>query len=317
MSSQAIFTGMKEVVAFIGGWDRTVANWSTDRTNLFEVLKKEALSRFENAYNWSFLYKLATLELVPSYTTGTIAIASGVVTGTGTVFPSWAAEGDLWVTDDSEMRQYTVASRGGDTAITLDDLTVNVSAGATYTLRRQFYNLPTDFGGTVDKGFAFRRDSIYAGRAIQKLGHADFQMMDSEVGGTSGVPCYYFLQTIPVTATASTTWRVAFTPLPGDTMFLDYRYKIIAADVDTTNDYPYGGANHSETILASLKYSAALYFEKPNSQELYFEYQQKLRDSIRQEQHYRPIDYGPGRHGYERGSARPGSAAIDAAPLFT
>ena len=316
MSSQVTFAKFKEAFAFEVGGDRTTGNWSTDRDNLFEYLKKDAVSRFEQAHRWSFLYIDAALELVPSYTTGTIAIASGVVTGTGTTFPSWAAQGDLWVDDDGEMRRYSVASYSSGTSITLDDTSVNVSSGATYSLRRHWYNLPSDFAGTLDRGFAFRRDSVYAGVPLQKVGLADYQAYDRDIGGTTGTPCYFTLQPISATSGASTTWKVGFTPLPGDTMFLDYRYRIAPADVGS-GQYPAGGAAHSETLLASFKYSIALYMQRNNAEERRLEYVRRLQDSINADGHYRPIDYGPRGHAnYDFALERHRYGSIDDATIF-
>ncbi len=314
MSAVTTYAKMKEVVALVAGWDRTTANWSTDRDNLFETLKKDALSRFEGAYPWSFLYKWASLELTPAYETGTIAIASGVVTLTGGTFPSWAAQGDLWVEDDDETRRYSVSTRDGNTQITLNDTSVAVTAGATYALKRHFYDLPSDFGGTLDRGFAFRRDSVYAGHVIKLVGLSEYQQLDREVGTITGAPRYCALQ-----ADSVSSWLVGFTPLPTGTLFLDYRYKLVPADV-TSGNSPYGGGLHAETILASLRYSTALHLEKPSAQAFLIEYERKLRDSIRMNGNFRPVDYGPGDVSYHHYGCDSGdywNASIDDATLFT
>ena len=318
MSAQVIYTKMEECVALEAGWDRTTDNWSTDRDNLFKYFKKDALSRFENAYPWSFLNIRTTLDLVPTYSTGTVEIAAGVVTLTGGTFPAWAEYGDLWITDDGAMQRYSVDSRDGNTQITLDDTSVAVSSGATYALRRHTYDLPSDFGGAFVRGFSFRRDSIYSGQTIEQVGHAEFQQHDSDILDGTGAPRFFLLQPVAVTATASSRWQVLFTPLPGEAMQLDYHYKAIPADVDGTNDYPYGGAIHSETILASLRYSVDLYFHRPNAEERRMEYARKLQDSIRADGQFRPIDYGPGSQGiyWSRGE-RHAYASIDDATLFT
>ena len=64
------------------------------------------------------------------YGTGTIAIASGVVTLSSGTFPAWAADGVLEV----GAAAYTVNTRDSGTQVTLDDLTVTVSSGAAYLL---------------------------------------------------------------------------------------------------------------------------------------------------------------------------------------
>ncbi len=70
------------------------------------------------------------LGLGRTYSAGTFAISSGVVTLTGGTFPTWAAAGTV----DLGGVGYTVASRGGDTAITLDDTSVTDAGPTAYVL---------------------------------------------------------------------------------------------------------------------------------------------------------------------------------------
>ena len=82
-------------------------------------------------HQWTFLRPTTTLTTTAPYTTGTVAIASGVVTlSVAGTWPSWADEGELKVGGTT----YTVASRGGDNQITLDDTSVTVT-GSTPTIR--------------------------------------------------------------------------------------------------------------------------------------------------------------------------------------
>lgn len=66
-----------------------------------------------------------------TYNTGTVTVASGVVTLASGTFPNWAASGSVVVGSDT----YTVNTRDSDTQVTLDDLTVNVGAGASYVIK--------------------------------------------------------------------------------------------------------------------------------------------------------------------------------------
>ena len=58
-----------------------------------------------------------------SYSTGTVAISSGVVTLSGGTFPTWAAEGVLGVGEEL----YQIKSRDSNTQITLYDTTATAS----------------------------------------------------------------------------------------------------------------------------------------------------------------------------------------------
>jgi len=301
MSSQAIFTRMEEIVAYELGWDRTSNNWSTDQDNLFETIKKEGLSLFENppvlpgertTHQWTFLYPFASLQLSPSYSTGTITVDTGSVDLTGGTFPTWAAQGDLWFTDDDDVQQRVpVASRTDADTLAIDDPEI-LATVVTYSLKRHSYDLPTNFGGLYGSGFTFRRDSTYAGQEIREVGPHELRLYDSST--LDGVPCMYCLEPIAITATASTLWKVSFAPLPNATMHLEYQYRVLPADVDSTNDYPYGGPAHSETILAAIKHAARMRVHRDESG--YGDFMRKLETSVRFDRQNKPTDLGRGRN---------------------
>ena len=69
-----------------------------------------------------------------SYSTGTVAISSGVVTLSGGTFPTWAAEGVLGVGEEL----YQIKSRDSNTQITLYDTTATASGGTSFILYGQF-----------------------------------------------------------------------------------------------------------------------------------------------------------------------------------
>ncbi|MDA1013526.1 MAG: hypothetical protein O3A00_03615, partial [Planctomycetota bacterium] len=90
------------------------------------------------------------LRVAQSYFfTGSVEVASGVVTLTGGTFPSWAADGEVVVGGKS----YTVKTRDSDTQVTLDNLAVNAVAGTPFKLGRRpgsaLYDLRPDIGSTT------------------------------------------------------------------------------------------------------------------------------------------------------------------------
>jgi hypothetical protein len=323
MSSQVTFAKMQETVAFAAGWDRTTGNWATDRDNFFVMVKKECLSQFENpppiagertAHNWSFMHPWTTLELTPAYATGTVTIVAGVVTLAGGTFPAWAAQGDIWVTDDDESRRYSVNTRDSNTQVTLNDTSVAVSAGAEYSLKRHSYDLPADFGGTMENPFNFQRDNIYAGRTIKHVGAHELRQFDRDL---DGVPCVYSLDSIAPTTTASSTWKVTFAPLPGSTMFLEYQYHAVPPDVTSGGTYAYGGAVHSETILASLVAATKKKLNHQDADQAYADFMRKLDASVRYDrQNFKRTDYGVRRWDADCHTPRHRYSSIDDATLF-
>ena len=76
-----------------------------------------------------------------------------------------------------------------------------------------------------------------------------------------------------------TRWRVSFYPVPEQTYYLEYRYHAIPPALDASNNiYHYGGAEHSQTILASVV--DALYRRVRSSNEKREDFMGRLRQSI-------------------------------------
>ena len=115
--------------------------YSDDQTSDIEECIGDGLRDVYSAHDWSFFKPLEDLTTTAPYETGTVEIVDGVVTLSDGVFPSWAADGILMV-DDS---YYSVASRDGDTQITLDDTSVDVDAETSYELGRPEIELPAAF----------------------------------------------------------------------------------------------------------------------------------------------------------------------------
>jgi len=127
-STQVSFAILQERVGHYLFGIRT--GFSSDQQSDIGDCLNDGLRRVYAAHNWSFLRPLADVVTTAPYATGTVTIASGVVTLTGGTFPSWAASGVLKVSN----RYYSVASRGSDTQITLDDTSVTVASAASFQL---------------------------------------------------------------------------------------------------------------------------------------------------------------------------------------
>jgi hypothetical protein len=95
---------------------------------------------------WTCYLKHGRINLQAPYTTGTIEYTASTrtLTLTGGTWPAWAAEGTVRV-DDVDAR---VEERSSDTDLILSaSLTFldNISAGTSYTLYKDAYELPADF----------------------------------------------------------------------------------------------------------------------------------------------------------------------------
>ena len=261
----ATYDHIQKIVALELGWRRDPSSWTAENDSDFELIVDQGLRQFyypdilpgeQSQHNWSFLYPLAEIELTAVHTTGKIDnIAAGVVTGIDTAFPSWTAQGDLWIVDDEQTRRYTIDASKSVTAtsFTLNDLNASISTPAdlTYSLRRHYYDLPDDFGGMASDGFVYRRDE-YRGQVVRQVGEATLRSMDHEYN-TALYPEVFALVPVVPTASQSSRWQVIFQPLAQETMFLEYRYNAIPPTLTGgAHIYHYGGAEHSEAVISSV-----------------------------------------------------------------
>lgn len=139
------------------------------------------------AYQWRWLEKHHPLSIDPLYETGTIAVSGGTITGTGTVFPSWAADGFVAVAG----HVLYVDERTSNTVLTTTNTALTVAAGAEFTLYRYRYPLPTDFaewlGGVVYADGTQSRILADASEPEIRLRYA----IGQGLGGQSPVPGWY------------------------------------------------------------------------------------------------------------------------------
>ena len=67
---------------------------------------------------------------------------------------------------------------------------------------------------------------------------------------TSGTPQFAAVQPVAPTASAGQRFQVQFWPTP-TACTLKYQYRVRVDKISSSNPYPYGGTDHSETILES------------------------------------------------------------------
>lgn len=243
---------LQKEVGYVLGFGLDTREWNDQEYMLADRYIQSGLRMFYSpaainghSHQWSFMRPIAEMETVAPYATGTVTVVDGVVTLAGGTFPSWAANGDLSVAS----RIYSIASRDGDTQVTLDDLTVDVTAGATYELRRYAYDLPDDWAG-VDGPLTFQpgandfRKSI---KIVSEILIRQWRQHDSY----SSFPRTAATRVRSHEATVGTRYEILFFPAPDDVYAIQYRYKAAPNDLSKTNKYPLGGQPHAETIKAA------------------------------------------------------------------
>jgi len=102
----------------------------------------DAITMVATAADWPWYHTYGRVTLQPVYSTGTISVTTGsaAVAGTATVFPSWAASGEMLIDGQWE----TVLTRSSNTALVLDNVYARSNYSGAYTLVQWEYTLPSD-----------------------------------------------------------------------------------------------------------------------------------------------------------------------------
>lgn len=128
--------------------------WSYARRMAHNKSGTQADTRIKNAVNdaldmlamekeWDFYIRRGFVQLQASYSTGTLTLTNGATSCvlTGGTFPSWAAEGRLYI---SNFPVLDVASRTDDTNLVLSAAFGGADGDYSYTLFQDNYSLPAN-----------------------------------------------------------------------------------------------------------------------------------------------------------------------------
>jgi len=236
------------------------SSYSADQTTDIEECIKDGLHDVYTAHSWSFFRPVKEITTTAPYDTGTITIASGVVTLSSGTFPAWAAVGVLKI--DNEY--YDVDTRDGDTQITLEDTSVTEADASSYELGRPEYDLPTGFE-------AIEGDLTY------EPGQSDFyppikQRHDGEIRRKRqddpyhDRPLYYGIRTVEFDPTVGSRRRLSLYPTPDAAYVLKARMKLRATMIDGTNQYPVGGESLSSLITEACLAAAERGYDEQEGQ---------------------------------------------------
>jgi hypothetical protein len=210
-----------------------------------------------SAHEWSFLRPITTLTLQAPYSTGTIAVASGVVTLTGGTFPSWAASGRLSVNGT----EYEVNTRDSGTQVTLVDTSVTVSSGATYELFQDDYSLGDDFERLLSPvTYNPGGSNKWALTQVPESVIREWRAEETSRTGTQ-YPTHFAIRSVANDPTVGTRSLILFYPSVATTAVLEYQYKVRPSELTTTNKYAWGASDHSETIKDAVLASFEMHLD--------------------------------------------------------
>lgn len=213
------------------------------------VYEPDLLPNEAQVHLWPFMQpKLTSFDLNAPYSTGTVTVVAGVVTGVGTTFPSWAADAEFVVGGVS----YSVASRASTTSLTLDDTAVTAAALSTYTLQQIDYVLPDLFGGFRGDLF-LDQSSSSLGQVLQR---ADKQELlgyqKSGIADFAAQPARFAVFTQDQTGAAGQRWMITLWPTADAAYTLSGFYTINPYQLTSSLPYPMGGLPLSECLREAV-----------------------------------------------------------------
>lgn len=233
--------------------------YTADQTTDIEQCIKDGLRYVYSAHDWSFFRPLQDISTTAPYATGTVTIASGVVTLTGGTFPSWADYGILKVSN----AYYSVASRDGDTQITLDDTSVTVAAATAFQLGRPEIPLDDSFiDVSGDRKLTYYPDQneLYPAVCNRDDQYIRTKQMDDPYYDR---PIFYSIRTVEFDPTVGSRKRLAFYPTPDAAYVLRVPMILRPTMIDGTNLYPVGGEMLAQIITEACLMAVELdFFEK-------------------------------------------------------
>jgi len=261
---QTTFTELEAEIGRFLGYDRTVTNWSTAQVADLVAIIKRGLRQFyfpqptipgELAHRWTFLRPQAELVIWDdviaadeiTVSTATYADPVTTITASDDVFYPSMEEKSMVLNETSyvidEYVSATVVKVTGDASGETDE-TILIASNDLFTL-------PWDFGGMAGDGrFTFDVDENKLA-SIRVTADAKIRLL-RQTTTSSGTP--YLVAIVPLSTTGSQAqrWAAQFHPPPNDVITLYYRYNILPDSLtDSSNEYPYGSAAHSETLLES------------------------------------------------------------------
>lgn len=213
---------------------------------------QDGLSRVYASHEWSFFKPVVDVTTTEPYSTGTITIASGVVTLTGGSFPSWAADGLLKVRDN----YYSVISRNSSLSLTLNAPSLTVASASDYQLARSVIPMNAGFEAVANDSeltYYPSENSFYppvkqrGDQAIRKLeqSHPQFDR-----------PVYYSIRTEAFDSTVGSKKSLVFYPTPDQAYTMRVPMILRPVMLDNANQYPIGGEMLSQVILEACLASA-------------------------------------------------------------
>lgn len=214
-------------LATILGVSRTVANWDPTLTADINRIIRSGRRRFFSANDWSFLTQHISFVTAATLATGTVGAVNGVVTLAGSTFPTDVVNNYLFATEGAD-GIFSVKTRDTATQITLHDTSVNFAALKKYTLHKNKFDLPTNFGGFRGPVHTANNERLHESAIIPEFEVRTIQ--NNRVLKTGRPNLFTVSQRLADEETGIPTWYLQVYPLPDAVYKIEADVRIIPGD---------------------------------------------------------------------------------------
>lgn len=232
--------------------------YSSDQTTDIEECIKDGLRDVYASHEWSFFRPIEDITTTAPLSTGTVEVTLGVVTLTGSTFPTWAADGTIKFGGN----YYSVASYDTTTQITLDDLTADADALTTYEIARPEIPLDAAFEAVSnDSDLTYYPDQNELYPPVRQRHDQAIRAWQQD-DPYFDRPVFYSVRTVEFDPTVGSRKRLAFYPTPDAAYVLRVPMILRPTMIDVTNQYPVGGETLAQVITEACLAAAERNFDE-------------------------------------------------------
>lgn len=152
------------------------------------------------------------------------------------------------------------------------------------------YDMPDDFQDLVGE-FTFQiADNSW--QQVRETGIGEVKRWLQQAQGLSTFPQICAIFPKPSDGTQGQRMGIQFAPIPDKPYLLDGRWTVLPGPLTATNPFPYGGAEHGETIIASALAVAEVRFKGETNGPFQQDFKERLRASIALDREAKPEFFG-------------------------
>jgi hypothetical protein len=244
------FTQLQTDIFNLAGMDANDTNSATLVQRWINVTQQDVASRWP----WNFLRSREVITTIPDYTTGTVSVANGgtTVTGSGTTFTSTMVGYFIQFSGSNDW--YKITAYTSATSITIETAYAGTTlSGATHTIRKFFYSLSS----SADRILDIRNENT-----PMKLVEVDPRTLDAAAPNPSATNSPYSFCCYGYDSSGNI--QITPYPFPNDARLLEIRTIKRVSDMSSSSDVSVIPTKWHHVLVAGSAAWAFMYLRKPD-----------------------------------------------------